>query len=276
MQHETARSGAATPIRSLLWLQSLVLVVSGLGLYALPSELAPLWPWELPPLAARFIGASFLGIGVGVAIIVARPSPGARLVLVAFGIGMLLAPVAGLLTPDAGLDPLRLAGLGLVLLAFAALDVAAALGRIGTLWDDLSGVGHAKGRGRPAVLRAFFAIHLALVTPVGLAMLLVPDAVGDLWPWELTTVNLRLVGSIFAGSIPVSALALVAQSLRDVRPTLAAYAVFSTLALVAVAIHFALFDPELLRTWLFIALYAFVAAGSILALLAPTLGRRSG
>jgi hypothetical protein len=174
-----------------------------------------------------------------------------------------------------------------VLPAFAALDIAVGFGRLearragaGDAGDavDVGNAGRTggpRGPGLPPALLAFFAIHLALVTPVGLAMFLVPETVGDLWPWPLTTVNVRLVGSIFIGSIPVSALAIGARSWRDVRPTLAAYGVFATLALAAVGVHFALFDPGLLRTWLFIALYAFVAAGSIIALLAEWARRRT-
>ena len=51
-------------------------------------------------------------------------------------------------------------------------------------------------------------------------------------------------------------------------PTLAVYATFTWLALPAVAVHFGLFDPARLATWVFLALYVFVAIGATAALVA--------
>jgi hypothetical protein len=61
---------------------------------------------------------------------------------------------------------------------------------------------------------------------------------------------------------------------EQVKPSVAAGGTFATLALIASFLHFSLFKPDRLVTWLFIALYAFVAAGSWLAIGQYARGRR--
>src|SRR5436309_1916393 len=57
--------GSPAPV----WMRAIVLgqgagmLVFGVGLFSLPTVVAPLWPWALTPLTARAIGAWLIGIG---------------------------------------------------------------------------------------------------------------------------------------------------------------------------------------------------------------------
>jgi hypothetical protein len=281
MHRATARAPAAPAVRTAVALQSLVLLVGGAALFAFPAETSPGWPWEVPPLAARFLGASLTGIGVAVLLILLDPSPGARTVLALMGTGLLLAPITGIIPAGAEVDVPGLAILAIVLLAFATADLLLApAGRTRERIPadqahptGVAGRGAAGSARLPVGLRVLLGIHLALVAPVGLAMFIVPGLVGPEWPWPLSDINVRLLGSIFLGAAPVSAIAMRARTWSDVRPVLAAYAVFSTLSLVAIAAHLELFDPERTRTWVFIVLYAAVGGASAGGLLISVLPR---
>lgn len=257
-------------VRSVLWIQAIVLGAVGLALYGWPTEAAAYWPWLLPPLAARFVGSAFLGIAAAAATIAAWRGEAGLRVLAAMAIGTLLAPLTGLVTTGVDVSIPRLAamaaGLGALALADIALvrmtrpaDLPAWVAR--TRPEDPPG-GEAWGPLSRASL-AFFAVHLALVLPVGLVMYVVPSVGVAEWPWKLSEVNVRLVGGIFLASAALSAMALRDRDWAAAYPTAAAYAVFAALALAAMAVHFGLFDAGRLRTWLFVGLYAFVAIGAI-------------
>ena len=254
-------------IRLAMQVEAVALAAAGLGLYGWPTEVGAAWPWTLPPLAARFIGASLIGIAIGVAMTVRGATRGALVRTAVIGAGLLLAPLTGLLAPVDAVSGPRLLSLAIAFGAWALVDVAA-----GGL---VAGIPAPPTAGRlPRSLVAFFAIHLAAVTPVGVSMFFVPESVAALWPWDLSAINVRLVGSIFLASIPLSILALRAGDRTDVAPTLAVYATFTWLALPAVAVHFGLFDPARLATWVFLALYVFVAIGATAALAASRPSRR--
>lgn len=53
-----------TLVRIALTLQAGILVTCGIGLFAVPTVFAPLWPWTLTPLTSRAIGAWLIGIGI--------------------------------------------------------------------------------------------------------------------------------------------------------------------------------------------------------------------
>jgi len=42
----------------------MIMLVIGVGLFLLPAQAAPLWPWPLTPLTARMIGAFYLAFAV--------------------------------------------------------------------------------------------------------------------------------------------------------------------------------------------------------------------
>ena len=55
-------------LRAALAVESAVLLVTGIALYAVPSSARVLWPWALPPLAARVVAAWLLAFGLATAL----------------------------------------------------------------------------------------------------------------------------------------------------------------------------------------------------------------
>jgi len=244
-------------IKIALWLHTMLTFITGLCLYLLPKSFSPMiWPWELPPLASRFMGSLLIGGAVctALAALGGEPLPVEGPALL--GLGDLLIVSVGLLDIEqTGLTPRML------------VWVAAFLGTMVLLWAllPLRGrrLGEEKKQWSPSRgLHTYFVIHLCAVIPVGLTMYLLPELAQRLWPWSLSIVNVRLLGAFFVGASILSIWSVGQRSWKDIRPILGLYAVFTTLATLASIIHFNLFNPERMMTWLFFALYLFVAIGA--------------
>jgi hypothetical protein len=246
--------------RVVLWVHTLAMGVAGALFFLLPQEGAALWPWTLPPLAARFMGALFFGGAACSLVFLWRRESRGWFVLVLLGIGDLLIAMSGVLG-------IREIGLNAATLRFLAFfGVFALLLATAALAIRHEAAGAAPGPVSPA-LRAFFFIHLLVVLPVGASMFFLPGWAQPLWPWRMTPINVRLIGSFFLGAAFISFWALRHRHVQSLVAVLALYAVFATLATLAAWLHFALFDPARPVTWAFFALYVFVAAGSALFLL---------
>jgi hypothetical protein len=255
-----------TTIRAILWLHTLFAGAAGAALYLFPAVAGSFWPWPLPALAARFVGALLLGAAIDTGLTAAArdelPIVGALLMgLVLYG----LIDLTGVLALGA-------LGASNGLLAWIALVGVLALGFGGLLAMRVDAP-RDRSRARPqsSYLRGLLWLDFALVAPVGLLMYLAPEVAQRFWPWSLPPINVRLIGSIFVATAALTLWALRQRTWEEVRPSVVAGGTFATLALIASFLHFNLFDPGRLVTWLFVALYVVVAAGAWLAtlLLAP-------
>jgi len=56
---ETSNPPISSLLRVLTFIEVVVLFVAGFGLFIAPSLIGPLWPWELLPFNARFLGAVY-------------------------------------------------------------------------------------------------------------------------------------------------------------------------------------------------------------------------
>jgi hypothetical protein len=242
-------------------LHTLLAGAFGVALYLAPAAAGAAWPWPLPPLAARFVGALLIAAATNTGLAAAardeQPFAGALLMgAVLYGL-IALAGVLAVATigPDGGLLA------WIALFGVTALSMAALLaGRMGQVRPG------PRSRPQSRPLRALLTLDMLLVAPVGLAMYLAPEAARRFWPWDLPPLNVRLIGSIFVATMVVSFWALRQRSWEQVRPSVAAGGTFATLALIASFLHFNLFDPARIVTWLFVALYASVAIGAWLVL----------
>jgi hypothetical protein len=250
-----------TTLRTFLWLHTAIVGLAGLAFYLLPAAAGAAWPWPLPPLAARFVGslliASALNTGLTAMAHNDLPISGALLMgLVLYGL-IALTGVMALGEPGmVGWLPIWIAvfgGLSLLSGALLATRTGAQLGYIGT-------------RPHSRQLRGLLLFDCLLVAPVGLMMYLTPTLAQSFWPWDLPPINIRLIGSIFVATMIVSFWALRQRSWEEVRPSVATGGVFATLALIASLLHFNLFNPNRAITWLFVALYTFVALGAWLVI----------
>ena len=244
-------------IKIALWLHTMITFITGSCLYLLPKSFSPMiWPWELPPLASRFMGSLLIGGAVCTALAALGGDPLPVEAPALLGLGDLLILSVGLMDIEQiGLTPRMLAW------------VTAFLGTMLLLWTLLPLRGRRSSEGKnqwspSRGLRTYFVIHLCAVIPVGLTMYLVPELAERLWPWSLSIVNVRLLGAFFVGASILSIWSIRQRSWKDIRPVLGLYAVFTTLATLASIIHLTLFNPERIITWLFFALYLFVAIGA--------------
>lgn len=256
-------------LRAAFWLHTVGAGAIGLVLYIFPAIAGSLWPWPLPPLAARFVGSLLLASAVASSLIGASsselPVSGALLMgLTLYGLIALTGVMAlGELALTTG-----------VLVCIAVFGVAALLG--GGVLIARAGIPLNRAGARPQsrLLRGLLLIEFLLVTPVGLMMYLAPTIAQRLWPWELTPINIRLIGSIFVATMVGSFWGLRQRTWEEIRPSVMAGGTFTTLALIASLIHFNLFNPNRLATWAFIALYIVVALGAWLVLAQYWFGRR--
>lgn len=255
-------------VAGVLWLHTLVMGVAGLAFFLFPVEAAKAWPWALPPLAARFMGSLFLGgAACSLVCLYSRDSRGLfAMALLAAG-DALIASSGLLAIADIGLTPKMIGFLAFflgvaLLLALALLPAARRTASVHETPVERA-------------VRGFFLIHLLVVLPVGISMYVLPSRAQPLWPWSMAPINVRLIGSFFFGAAFVSIWALRQQAAEPLRPVLALYGCFASLATIASLIHFSLFDPGRMTTWAFFALYAFVAGGSWLLWLQLSRARAS-
>jgi hypothetical protein len=243
-------------IKAALWLHTAITITAGMSLFLLPKTFGPLWPWALPPLAARFMGSLLIGGGVCTAMAALAPAPLPVEGPALLGLGDLLIVSVGLLdVGEIGFNNRMLIwlaafiGTALLLLVLPLLQ-----GKQVSKEDSQEQL----SRG----LRRYFLIHISVVIPVGLTMYLIPALGQRLWPWGLSLVNIRMLGAFFAGASILSFWSLRQKVWQAVQPLLGLYAVFTTLTTLASIIHFSLFNPARIVTWAFFALYIFVAGGA--------------
>ncbi len=240
---------------AVLWGHTLVMGIAGFVFFLFPREGAALWPWTLPPLAARFMGSLFFG-GAACSLACLRSGDQRGLfIMVLLAAGDALIALSGLLgIANIGLTPKMIWFLAFflgvaLLLALAVLPV-------------IQGAAAANGTRVMRALRGFFLIHLLVVLPVGVSMYVLPSWAQPLWPWQMAPINIRLIGSFFFGAAFISMWALRQHSSEPLRPVLALYALFQSLVTIASVTHFNLFDPARTTTCAFFGLYVFVAGGS--------------
>jgi hypothetical protein len=232
------------------------MAVTGLLFFLFPVDSARVWPWPLPPLAARFLGALFLAGAVCSMVCLRVGRPGALFVMRLVALGDALIALAALLAiAQIGLTP----AMAVLLVFFLGIAVFLVWGVRAPFERS------AHGAALPGLLRAFFLVHLLVVLPVGCAMFFAPDWAQPLWPWRMTPLNVRLLGAFFLGAATISLWALRTRAPGELVPVVALYALFATLATVAAVLHIGLFDLARTATWAFFGLYVFVAAGSWIA-----------
>ena len=239
-----------------LWFHTILTLLAGSGLFLFPTVFGPAWPWALPPLASRFMGSLLIGGGVCTAVAALSPEPLPVVGPALLGLGDVLIASVGLLDiGEIGLNGKMMAWLA------AFFGTALLLWALVLLYGRPA-IQNSSKRPLTRMLRIYFSIHLAVVIPVGLTMYLAPVLAKQLWPWPLSPVNVRLLGAFFVGASVLSIWSLRQRYWQAVRPLVALYAVFTTLATIASILHFALFNPARLVTWAFFFLYLFVALGA--------------
>ncbi len=254
--------------RFFLLVLSEVNLLLGAFFFVQPSAALGLWPWPVKALALRFLGAIFLAITLGCwSALRARVwQRGKILVLVGavfFGITTLIAVGVGLSQPG-----------NLAVWAWVSYFLAASLGLLAIL-GKYGWFRRPQDRIRIdppwKVARAFFRVQTAAVGIFGTMMLFLPeyalDRVSGFWPWQVAVPTLQTFGALFLATCLATMWASVQTERARIRALLPLDAIFPSLALLAVGLHWGVIESEspsiqVTITWLF--LYSFVAAGSAL------------
>ncbi len=259
-----------TRSRLFLLLLSEINLILGALFYVQPDTAASLWPWPVKTLAVRFLGAIFLAITLGCwsALRVKVWQRGKILTLV----GATFFGITFLVTAGVGLSP----GGSSLVWAWAVYFLAAAAGLLAILK-------HYGWRRKPQdrisqepvwmVAKTFFRIQTVLVGVFGTFMLFTPDFARPLpsdpssgfWPWQVPVATLQTFAALFLATCLATGWASLQSEKARIRALLPLDAVFPTLALLAVGVHWDVIVREspswpVTGVWLFV--YSFVAAGS--------------
>lgn len=171
-------------------IETLVLSGAGVGLVVQPSVIGSIWPWALTPFNAAFLGAVYSASLVSAAAltIIGRWSP-ARIVvpmILVFTTVVLVVSLANLDRFDAGWPA------WLWFFLYLALPLNA--GWHAWLYRRLP---PADPEPLTAGFRAVLLVAAVLFGLYGLALLVMPEAVGNLWPWPIDAFHGRLYSVTF-------------------------------------------------------------------------------
>lgn len=171
-------------------IEVLVLFGAGVGLVVQPSVIRAIWPWPLTPFNAAFLGAVYSAslISAAALTVIGRWSP-ARIVvpmILVFTAIVLIVSLAHLERFNPGWPAWLWFFLYLALPINAAWHV--------WLYRKLAPADpEPPARG----LRTIILISAGLFGLYGLALLVVPEAVGNLWPWPIDAFHGRLYSVTF-------------------------------------------------------------------------------
>jgi hypothetical protein len=250
--------------RTFLLLLSGINVVLGVIFYIVPSTVIPNWPWPVKELAIRFLGAIFLAIAFGCwsAVHAELWQRAKILVLVGgtfFGITGIVSLVRGITVSS---DTSTWVWTGYFLIASAGCLLL--LQRHG--WHRRQAETPTSRMPRGA--RLFFGIQTSVVGIFGIMMLLVPGlAQQEFWPWKVYVSTLQTFAALFLATCLATGWATQQKGPERIKVLLPLDAVFPSLALLAVGIGWNTIlaeSPSWLVTGVWVGLYSFVAAGSII------------
>lgn len=168
----------------------LVLVTTGIMLFFFTEYARTVWPWELTPFNARFIGGFYLGSIFAAAIIVMWPrwSPARVLTTQICLFTSLVLLVSLAYTGRFFFDrPLTWAWFGLYVLVPSYTLYA--------VWAHRSL--HADTAPTPRGISAFLTVSGAILGAYGIGLLIAPVALTEFWPWPVDAFHGRLYAAVF-------------------------------------------------------------------------------
>ena len=130
------------------------------------------------------------------------------------------------------------------------------------------------GPSLPPLLRALLAVEGIVMLGVGALMLLAPDSATDIWPWALTPLTSRALGT-FVLAVALIALIVVRDDRFPVRGLPAALTVLGVLQLLAVALHEEDLGEDALACGLYLGFLALVVATGTYGAIAERASARS-
>jgi hypothetical protein len=213
--------------------------ITGIQLFVLSEATDRFFAWTIkPPLTAAFLGAAYWA-SCGTELLAARQRiwANARIAVPAVLVFTGLTLLVTLLHLDrfhlADPNPTARAAAWAWLAVYAAVPPLMSI----VLWRQLRNPGGDPPRRAPLQrwARGVLAVHAALLMPLGLALVIAPQALFDFWPWQLTPLTGRAIGAwLFALGIAAAHVIRENDWVR-VRAATPSYVIFGALELLALA-----------------------------------------
>ncbi len=252
----------ARSARLFLLLLSEANVLLGTLFYLYPALVILYWPWPVKELAGRFLGAIFLAIAFGCwSALRAKMWQRAKILVLVGGVFFGLTSIVSI---SQGLS-----SSGFKIWAWTGYFLAATLGCTAILvsygWrrkpqDLLDEAAPWKSA------RLFFRVQTVIVGVFGLTMFLLPVVAQEqFWPWKVAVPTLQTFAGLFLATCLATGWGSIQRDIGRTRILLPLDAVFPSLALLAVGVHWSVItaeSPSWLVTAVWVGLYTFVAAGS--------------
>jgi hypothetical protein len=104
----------------------------------------------------------------------------------------------------------------------------------------------------PAWVRLALIVHAAIMAPLGVGLLLFPQAVAPLWPWMLTPLTARAIGAWLLSLGVAAAHASGENDWSRVRPAVGSYVILAVLQFIALARYPADVNWATASAWVYI------------------------
>lgn len=241
----------------------------GIPAYFAPAQVVSVLPFAVPPLHARLIGAMYLsGLAIMLGSVLARRWEEVRLVPGITAVwtgGLLLVTLLHLETFDFATTQTRIWFAAYVAYPVIGIGILAARRRDGTAVPP--------GPAPTTAVRRALTGQGALLTLVGLALLLAPGPMSVGWPWPVTTLLAQIYSAPLLAYGVASLLLARVRTWPEGRIVLVGIWLFALLALVASVIHRGLFDVGLPAAWAWFLALGTVTVVSAIALLTAIAAR---
>jgi uncharacterized integral membrane protein len=245
-------------MRRLLLIASALVVVLGTQLFVLTEATDRYFAWTIEvPLSAAFLGAAYWG-GLVLLVMAARERLWARVrvavpAVLALTISMFVVTLLHLdlfhLDESAG-GAARAAAYGWIV-AYGLVPASLLAFSIRQL--KVPGGDPPRIHRLPAWLRVVLCVQAALLIGLASALLLVPDRVSSVWPWELTPLTGRAIGAWFLGIGVAAGHWAWENAWERVLAVVLSYGVLAALEIVALARYPDAVDWATPQSWVYTA-----------------------
>jgi hypothetical protein len=193
----------------------------GLPLVVLTTQTATTFAWTIePPMTAAFLGANYWSSAL-LAILAARETLWAR-GRVSVSVALAFAPLTTIAT-FLHLDQFHLDTVYGWFWVVAYTIYPVQLGYFLMKQLRTRGIDPPRERTLPAWVKVILALHALVLIPLGVALFLLPDRVGELWPWALPPLSARAASAWLIAFGVLAAHAIVENDFARVRSAMLGY-----------------------------------------------------
>lgn len=238
-QHAPSARLTTVGMRRMLLAASILVFIVGIQLFVLTEQTDRFFAWTIkPPLTAAFLGAAYWA-SCAMELLAARRRvwAHARIAVPAVLIFTTLTLVVTLVHLDrfhlGAADPITLGATWAWLVVYAV--VPPLMGLLLLLQLRVPGADPPRQSALSAWVRLALVVHALIMIPLGLALLLAPQATAPIWPWALTPLTARAIGAWSLALGIAAAHAAWENDWARVQVATMSYTVFALFELIALA-----------------------------------------